>query len=48
MATQPAAPPLPGKVVNMIIQHYWQDNYKIRMLVLLTRRTDAPLHLQRL
>ena len=32
----------------MLIQHHWQDNHKIRKLTLLTKRTDAPLHLQRL
>ena len=32
----------------MLIQHHWQDNHKIRKLVLLTKRKDAPLHLQRL
>ena len=32
----------------MLIQHHWQDNHKIRQLVLLTKRKDAPLHLLRL
>ena len=49
MAAHPAAPALSRKMVDlMLIQHHWQDNHKIRKLVRLTKRTDAPLHLQRL
>ena len=49
MAAHQAAPALSRKVVDlMLIQHHWQDNHKIRKLVLLTKRKDAPLHLQRL